>query len=72
MLLCYGVDIGLPSNFVTLQPVTYYDIYEGGEALLRDIVRGLLRMVDELQQKKHTAEDILQILCNVLKSMLGG
>ena len=32
----------------------------------------LPKMVDEMQQKKHTAEDILQMLCNVLKSMLGG
>ena len=40
--------------------------------MFRDVVRGLLRMIDEMQQKKHTAEEILTMLCNVLKSMLGG
>ena len=58
---------------VAKQPVTYYEDYERGCAsVFRDVLRGLLQMIDKMQQKKHIAEDILQMLCNVLKSMLGG
>lgn len=35
------------------------------------LIRGLLRFVENEQKKKHTAEDILHDLCDMLLAMLG-
>lgn len=35
------------------------------------LIRGLLRFIANEQKKKHTAEDILHNLCDMLHAMLG-